>query len=128
MIVVPAAYATTGLLKENLAAALAYFTFIPAVIFLTSKSFKQNRFVRFHSWQSIFLAIAAVLAAIVLRLLSFVFSLIPRLGYLLASLAVLVVGLGFAIVWLVVLIKAFQGDLFKLPVIGELAEKQITTL
>jgi uncharacterized membrane protein len=123
MIAVPAEFATTGFVKENVAAALAYVTFIPVIVFLRVRPFKQNRLVRFHSWQSILFAIAAIVAAIVLRILSFVFSLIPRFGYLLASLAVLVVGLGFAILWLVVLIKAFQGELFKLPVIGDFAEK-----
>jgi len=123
MIAVPAAVAANGLLKENLAAALAYFTFIPAIIFLRVKPFNRNRLVRFHSWQSIFLAITVVLAAIVLRILFFVLSLIPRFGYLLASLAVLVVGLGFIVLWLVVVVKAVQGELFKLPVIGDFAEK-----
>lgn len=123
MIAVPAAVGTTGFLKENLAAALAYVTFIPAIVFLRLRPFNHNRLVRFHSWQSICLAIAGVLVAIGLRILFFVLSLIPRFGYLLGSLAVLVVGLGFTILWLVGLIKAFQGELFKLPVIGDFAEK-----
>lgn len=123
MIAVPAEVATTRFLKENLAAALAYFTFIPAIVFLRLKPFNRNRLVRFHSWQSILLAISVALAAIVLRTLFFVFSLIPRFGYLLGSLAVLVVGLGFVILWLVVVVKAFQGEPFKLPVIGDFAER-----
>jgi uncharacterized membrane protein len=123
MIAVPAEVASTGFLRENVAAALAYVTFIPAIVFLRLKPFNHNRLVRFHSWQSILFAIAAAVASLMLRILFFVFSLVPRLGYLLGSLAVLVVGLGFAILWLVVLIKAFQGELFKLPVIGDFAEK-----
>jgi uncharacterized membrane protein len=123
MIAVPAEVASTGFLRENVAAALAYVTFIPAIVFLRLKPFNHNRLVRFHSWQSICFAIAAALASLVLRILFFVLSLVPRLGYLLGSLAVLVAGLGFAILWLVVLIKAFQGELFKLPVIGDFAEK-----
>jgi len=123
MIAVPAEVASTGILKENLAAALAYVSFIPAIVFLRVRPFKHNRLVRFHSWQSIFFAIAGALAAIVLRIVFFVLSLIPRFGYLLGSLVVLVVGIGFMILWLVALIKAFQGELFKLPVIGDFAEK-----
>lgn len=123
MIAVPAEVGSTGFLKENVAAALAYVTFIPAIVFLRLKPFNHNHLVRFHSWQSIFLAIAAALAALLLRILFFLLSIVPRLGYLLGSLAVVVVGLGFVILWLVVLIKAFQGELFKLPVIGDLAEK-----
>jgi len=123
MITVPAAVAATGFLKENVAAALAYVTFIPAIIFLRVKPFNHNRLVRFHSWQSIFLAVAVIMAGVVLRVLFFILSLIPRFGYLLASLAVLVVALGFLILWLVVVVKAFQGELFKLPVIGGVAER-----
>ena len=78
---------------------------------------------RFHSFQSIFLAIAGVLAALVLRLLFALFSLIPRLGYLFAWLAVLIVTLGCVILWLVMVVKACQGELFKLPVIGAYAER-----
>lgn len=123
MIAVPAAVADTGFLKENLAAALAYLTFIPALIFLRVRPYNHNRLVRFHSFQSIFLAIAVIMAGTILRMLFFILSLIPRFGYLLASLAVLVVTLGFVILWLVVMVKAFQGELFKLPVIGGFAER-----
>jgi uncharacterized membrane protein len=123
MIAVPAEVASTGFLRENVAAALAYFTFIPAIVFLRVKPFNHNRLVRFHSWQSIFLAIAAAVAALLLRILFFLLSLVPRLGYLLGSLGVLVVGLGFVILWVVVVVKAFQGEQFKLPVIGDFAEK-----
>ena len=123
MIVSPAAVAMTGFLKENVAAALAYFTFIPAIIFLRVRPFNHNRLVRFHSWQSIFFALAGILAAIVLRILFSLLSFIPRFGYLLASLAVLVVALGFGMLWVVLIVKALQRELFKLPVIGDFAEK-----
>jgi uncharacterized membrane protein len=123
MIVAPAAVAMTGLLKENVAAALAYVTFIPAAIFLSLRAFKHNRLVRFHSWQSILLDMAVILAGVVLRLLFSLFSLIPWLGYLLAWLAVLVVALGCVILWLVIVVKALQGEMFKLPVIGDFAER-----
>jgi uncharacterized membrane protein len=123
MIVAPATVATTGSLKENVAAALAYVTFIPAAIFLSLKSFKHNRLVRFHSWQSIFLEIAVILAGVALRLLFPLFSLIPWLGYLFAWLAVLLVALACLILWLVIVVKALQGEMFKLPVIGDFAER-----
>jgi uncharacterized membrane protein len=122
MIVAPAAMTTTGL-KENIAGALAYITFIPAIVFLRVKPYSQDPFVRFHSLQSIFLAIAAVVAGIVIRIVFALLTLIPRFGYLMAWLAVLVFVLGWTILWLVVLVKAFQGERFKLPVIGDFAEK-----
>jgi uncharacterized membrane protein len=123
MIAVPGAVASTGWLKENVAGALAYVTFIPAVFFLRMLPFKRNHFVRFHSFQSIFLICAGILAAIGLRVLFAVLTLIPMLGYMLAWLVVLLVVLAGVILWLVLMVKAWQGEMFKLPVIGELAEK-----
>ncbi|HXZ32281.1 MAG TPA: hypothetical protein VEH30_08365 [Terriglobales bacterium] len=113
----------TGFAKENVVAALAYVTFIPAIVFLASRPFRHNRLVRFHSWQSILFVIALVLAGVVLRFLFSLLSLIPGLGYLLASLSVLIIVLGCVILWLVLLLKALQGEMFKLPLIGDFAEK-----
>jgi uncharacterized membrane protein len=59
-----------------------------------------------------------------MRALFSILGLIPWLGYLLAWLAVLLVSLAWGILWLVVVVKALQGELFKLPVIGDLAERQ----
>ena len=85
--------------------------------------FKRNRFVRFHAFQSIFLAAATILAAIAMRILYSVLVLIPVMGYLMAWLTSTVVLLGWVILWLVLLVKAFQGEAFRLPWIGTLAEK-----
>jgi uncharacterized membrane protein len=123
MIAVPGAVASTGFLKENVAGALAYFTFIPAVVFLRMMPFKRNHFVRFHSFQSIFLTLAGVLVALVVRLVFPLLALIPWLGYLLAWLAVLLISLAWGLLWAVAVVKAFQGELFKLPVIGGFAER-----
>jgi uncharacterized membrane protein len=110
-------------LKDNLISALAYFIFVPAIVFVLIEPFKRNRLVRFHSFQSIFLAIATILVAIVMRILYAILTLIPVAGYLLAWLVMGVAVLGWMILWLVLLVKALQGEAFKLPVIGSLAEK-----
>jgi uncharacterized membrane protein len=109
--------------KDNLLAALAYITFMPAVIFVLIEPFKRNRFIRFHSFQSIFLTVAAIVIAFALRILYSVFTLIPVVGYLIAWLALAVAVLGWGILWLVLLVKALQGQTFRLPLIGSLAEK-----
>jgi uncharacterized membrane protein len=124
MIAVPSAVASTGFLKENVAAALAYFTFIPAVVFLRIMPFKRNHFVRFHSFQSIFLILAGIVVAVGLRVLFAILTLIPMFGYLLAWLIVLLVVLAGTILWLVLVLKAWQGEFFKVPVIGDFAERQ----
>ena len=115
---------TTGGIRDNIAAALAYVTFIPAIVFLVVAPFKRNRFIRFHSFQSIFLTIAAVVASLALKLVFLVLSLIPLLGHLLLLLISVIVFLGCVVLWLVLVVKALQGDLFKLPFLGDAAEKQ----
>ena len=119
----PAASIPVGQPKDNLLGALAYVTFIPAVVFVLIEPFKRNRFVRFHSFQSIFLTVATIALAIALRILYFVLTLIPAIGFLLAWLVSALALLGLVILWLVLVVKALQGATFKLPVIGDLAER-----
>ena len=102
---------------------MAYVTFIPAIVFLVVAPFKKNRFIRFHAFQSLLLTLAGVAAGLALKLLFLVLSLIS-LGHLLLLLISAIVLLGCVILWLVLVVKALQGDLFKLPLIGDLAERQ----
>ncbi len=108
--------------EDTFLAALAYITCIPAIFFVLVGPFKHNRFVRFHSFQSIFLAVATIVAAIAMRILYSIFVFIPVIGFLLAWLVSAVLLLGWVILWLVLLVKALQGETFKLPWIGNLAE------
>src|SRR5580698_3156282 len=123
MIAVPSAVASTGLVQENVAGALAYVAGVPAIIFLRTMPFKRNHFVRFHSFQSILLLIAGLAVALVTRLLFSLLTVIPRLGYLLAGLMVILISLAWVLLWAVTVVKAFQGEFFKLPVIGGFAER-----
>jgi len=122
MFVVSGSQPVAGGLKDRLFGALAYITFIPAIIFLFNERFKRNRFVRFHSVQSILLALGGILVGITLRLLLSLFSLIPRVGNLLGWLVIVVASIGWLILWMVLLIKALQGEMLKLPLIGNWAE------
>jgi uncharacterized membrane protein len=108
----------TGL-SDNAASGLAYVTIIPAIIFLIVEPFNRNPTVRFHSWQCIFLSIAWFAADIVLMII----GRIPFLG-MITWILWPVVGLCFFILWLIVLIKAFNGQRFSIPFIGDLAQKQ----
>jgi uncharacterized membrane protein len=120
---VPRAQGTVGALPETVAGALAYL-FVPAIVFLLVDPYNKNRFVRFHSYQSIMWAVAAVLAGTAARIVGAILSIIPFLGHLLSYLLVSVVGLAVFVIWLVLLVKALQGERFKLSVLGDLAEKQ----
>ena len=112
-----------GRLPENIAGALAYFTIIPAIVFLFVQPYSKNRFVRFHSVQCLLLAGAAILLAIALKLASVVLYIIPVLGPLVVVLVSIVVGLAVMVIWLVLVIKAFQGEMFRLPLLGDLASQ-----
>jgi uncharacterized membrane protein len=112
-----------GQFKFHLIAAAAYITFIPAIVVLLITRLRQNRFIRFHSFQSIFFTVATIAITIALRILYSILTLIPVAGYLLAWLALTVAVLALGILWLVLLVKALQGQFFRLPVIGNLAEK-----
>jgi uncharacterized membrane protein len=115
---------SVGALPENIAGVLAYFTFIPAVAFLLLDPYKKNRFVRFHSIQCLLLWAAAILFAIALKLASVVLFIIPLLGPLLVYLVSTVVALAVVVIWFVLVVKAFQGEMFKLPLLGDFAAQQ----
>lgn len=106
-------------LEDNVAGALAYVTIIPAIVFLVLEPFNRKRFVRFHSFQCIFFAIAWTVLWMVLGVIVH----IPFLGWATALVWPLVSLAGF-IIWLILVLKAYQGQMFKLPVIGDMAEKQ----
>ncbi len=106
-------------MADNVAGMLAYFTIIPAIVFLVLEPYNKSRFVRFHAWQCVFFNVAWWILWIGLRIVVH----IPLLGFL-TLLVWPLVGLGGLIVWIILVVKANQGQMFKLPVIGDLAEKQ----
>ncbi len=112
-----------GPLPVNVAGALAYFTFVPAIVFLFVDPYRKNRFVRFHSIQCLLFSGAVIVLSAVLRLAGLVIFLIPLLGPLLVAVVDVVVALAAVLLWLVLVVKAFQGEMFKLPVLGDFAEQ-----
>jgi uncharacterized membrane protein len=106
-------------LTDNVAGMLAYVTVIPAIIFLVMEPYNKSRFIRFHSFQSIFFCVALIALNIALS----IFTFIPFIGLILVPLHLLI-GLGAFALWIILLLKANQGQMFKLPVIGDMAEKQ----
>jgi len=120
--------ATVGRLPENIAATLAYFTFIPAVFFLSLQPYRDNHFVRYHSIQSLLFSAATFVLVVMLRLAAWVFGLIPLAGPLLVVVVAVLAGFAVFLLWLVLVIKAFQGQSFKLPLLGDLAERAVLSL
>ncbi len=116
--------ASAAPLEENVAGALAYFTIIPAIVFLLIAPYNRNRFVRFHSFQSLFVTVALVVVDVVLSIVSAIFHLVPVIGWFVAALMWPLYGLAVLALWLLLVIKAYQHQVYKLPVIGDMAEKQ----
>jgi len=112
-----------GILPENIAGALAYLTFVPAVVFLFVDPFRRNRFVRFHALQCLLCWVAGIALIIGLKLAGDLVFLIPTAGPLFVTIIDGVAALATVFVWLVLLVKAMQGERFRLPVLGNFAEQ-----
>jgi uncharacterized membrane protein len=112
-----------GIFPERVAGALAYITFLPAIIYLLLEPYKKNYFVRFHSIQCLLFFVALIGVAAAARVITLFVVLIPILGPLLVVLILVVAGIAAFVLWLVLLVKALQGEVFKLPALGDLAER-----
>jgi uncharacterized membrane protein len=122
-----------GGLANNVAGVLCYFpctALIASILWLATEP-KSNRFVRFHAMQSLILGVAMAVLFVVLWIVFFVLTYI--LGHLSGLLAG-IVGLVSVLVFLALaagyvgalifgMMKAYQGQLLKLPVVGQLAEQ-----
>ncbi|MFB6216608.1 MAG: DUF4870 domain-containing protein [Candidatus Aenigmatarchaeota archaeon] len=110
---------TVSGLEENVAGALSYLLgFITGIVFLLSE--KESHFVRFHAVQSIIFSLGIWFLSAMLGL---VFMPIPNIGPTIASFMSYIVGYGGLILWIFLMYKAFRGERYKLPVVGDYAEK-----
>lgn len=108
-------------LQPRTAAILCYIPFlgwIASIVVLASDRFRTNRTARFHAFQGLYLFVAWLIVDHVLApLLNFGGGGGMHLGSLLRA--------GMLGVWIFMLIKASQEQVFSLPIIGELAERSI---
>jgi uncharacterized membrane protein len=105
---------TASGLDPNVAAALTYaFGWVTGVLFLFTE--RENKFVRFHAMQSTIVFGALSGACLLLQM-------IPLLGMLVTVFLVIPVS---AVLWLILMFRAYQGECFKLPIAGEMAEQRI---
>lgn len=115
-----------GGMEDNVASALCYLLgLITGVLFLVLEPYNKNKVVRFHAFQSIFFNIGAIVVNIAF---SIVFSIMRHLLpfsmwviFTLLSLGLSLIMLG---AWAFLMYKAYNREMFKIPVIGDLAEKQ----
>jgi len=106
-------------MSDNTAAGLCYVLgFITGILFLVIAPYNQNKKIRFHAFQSIFFSVAAFAIRIIL---SIVFG---AIGLWTMFTLMSLISLVFFVIWLYLLISAFQGKDVVLPVIGPLAQQQ----
>jgi uncharacterized membrane protein len=123
-------------LESNLGAALCYLAnficclgLVLAVIFLVTE--KENRFVKFHAVQSLFLAATQIAVGIVVGILGLIVSMVLDMvnlsfvGWLLVLCLRVVLFLIFCVIWIIAGVKAYGGQSNKLPLIGEFAWKTV---
>ena len=105
---------STGM-QANVAALLSYVLgLVSGLVFFLIE--KDSKFVKFHAMQSIAFSLVLFVAG-------FVMAFIPFIGVL----GTMGLQLGGLVVWILLMVKAFQGERFKLPVLGDFAEQQAGT-
>jgi uncharacterized membrane protein len=111
-------------LSDNAAGALAYITFVPAIVFLVLPPYNASPYVRFHAWNSILLNVAAVIVDIAFTMLLMFTAALTPLGYFgTGRLLWPLLELLWFVLWLVCVLQAVNGKRFKLPVLGPIAEQ-----
>ena len=104
---------STGL-DSNIAGLLSYvFGWITGLIFFLLE--EKDEYVRFHAMQSIIVFGAITVLSIIFGILFAV----PFLGAILGSF----LWIASIVLWIILIVKAYQGERFKLPIAGDLAEK-----
>jgi len=105
---------TTALgIDQNLEALLCYAgIWLTGILFLVLE--KENDYVRFHAMQSLVTFLA-------LFILGTVFGIIPIIGWIIS---ILITPLGI-VLWLILMYKAYSGEEWKLPIVGDFASEQI---
>jgi uncharacterized membrane protein len=113
-------------LTPNVAGALTYLVgAITGILFLVIDPFKNDRFVRFHAFQSIFFNVAWIAFWIVWTILGFLLGAITHGLFFIIQLPInFVVGIGGLVLWIYLMYTAYQGKTFQIPIIGPLAAKQ----
>ena len=102
---------STGI-QANVSALLCYtLGVVSGIVFLVIE--KENKFVRFHAWQSTLIFGGLFVLQVVLPM-------VPVLGWILLPFA----ALAGVILWILLMIKAYKGEKFKLPVVGDIAEQK----
>lgn len=131
----PGAQKSSSGLEPNIAAALSYIWIVGVIFYLMEK---ENSFIRFHAMQSILFGVANTVIMMVLVFVGFILTFAFGIGGAMVgggvgTLVSMLVWLVWLLFWLIGIalfatlifaaVKAYQGNKFKLPIIGNMAEK-----
>ena len=119
-------------LDSNVGAMLCYIAnficclgLVLAIVFLVTE--KENRFVKFHAVQSLFLVGTQIAVGIVVGILGYIVAMVLNMvdlsfvGWILVFCLRVVLFFVFCIIWVIAGVKAYGGQWYKLPLIGEFA-------
>lgn len=115
-------------MADNVASTLCYVLgFITGIIFLLIAPYNQNRTVRFHAFQAIFMSVGLIAIRIVLGgifgAMLFSSGMFGTL-WMLWGFFWMLFSLGCFVLWIYLLIQTYQGKTIVLPIVGPLAQKQ----
>jgi uncharacterized membrane protein len=115
-----------GGMEDNVASALCYLLgLVTGVLFLVLEPYNKNKVVRFHAFQSIFFNIGAIALNIGFSIVfSIMRHMLPYSMWMIFTLLSLGLSLLMLCAWAFLMYKAYNREMFKIPVIGDLAEKQ----
>lgn len=102
---------------------LSYFGIFALIPLLTVK---DNDYVRWHAKQGLTFMVAAIAASIALSIVAAIIGFVPVIGGIFAALLGLVIFalfIGCFVLWIMALVKAFGGERWKIPLVGDLSER-----
>lgn len=98
---------------------------VTGALFLALPAYLQNRRVRFHAWQSILAWVAFILSGAVLAAVALPLAGIPLIGLVLVGVVSYGLVLGAFVLWLMLLVKTYNGETWRVPVLSAWAEKWV---
>jgi len=109
----------------NVAGLLCYILWpVASALFLLIGPYNRNQFVRFHAFQAIFLGLAGIVVAVALQVMTSILALIPIIGWIAGGLIWVAYGITLLVLVIMLMYKAYNGEQYGVPVIGNLARQQ----
>lgn len=124
----PAAVSAAGI-DPKLGGLLCYLPVGPVpliadIFFLVAEPYKYDKFLRFHAFQSLFTGVAAIVLWIAIAIVGVILGAIFPLLALLVFPLYMILGFGCLVLFVICMIKAYGGQMWRIPVIGDFAARQ----